>query len=416
MAGVRCSMSQSARSPGVLVSVRWGDQDLAREFLPIDTPRAFTIGTDPGCDFSCGGARAFQLIDITEDGASLRHKDGTRITLERGEPAKLILGPLSFEALLLDAPPLVRTGAMAELTTVNLALMLMAAFGFFAVAAANSDAEGAELDDGMSGPGARAVKMMIRNEAVRQASASAAAPRMTKEKSTPAASPSRQARVLAPARPTGRNVPTKIDVGALFKGPGAGAVFTSSGLGDDLRVASSGMRTAEAGNGIGLMGTGHGLDGNGLGGLSLAGIGAMGTRGGRGPGNPYGTGVILKALPKLAMPEPVEVSVSGCTVDGSGCLDKELIRRVIRQNLPGFRYCYESLLNRYPTLEGKVSVRFLIAPSGKVPTSEVAVSTANNAQLEQCVSDRARLLQFPSRTMGGMVAVTYPFIFKQSGK
>ena len=408
-------MSQSARSPGVLLSVRWGDQQLAREFLRLDAARAFTIGSEPGCDFPCAGARAFRLIEIDADGATLRQKNGTRTPLERGSPAQLALGALTFEAQLLDAPPQVRTGTVAELTTVNLSLLLLAAFGFFAVAAANSDAEGTALDDELSGRTARAVKTMFNNHLERQASAAAAAPQK-KDKPAPLASPNRKARQTPIARPTGRSTPAKVDVGSLFRGPGAGAVFSSSGLGDDLRVASTGLRTAEAGNGIGLMGTGHGMDGNGLGGMGLAGIGNLGTRG-HGTGEKgYGVGPMLQAGPKMALPPPEDPIVTGCGVDGAGCLDKELIRKVIRQNLAGFRYCYESLLNRDPGLEGKVSVRFEISQSGKVPSSSVASSTANNPELEQCVSDRTRLLQFPAGKWPGRVGVTYPFLFKQSGK
>ncbi len=410
-------MSQSARSPGVLVSVRWGDQDLAREFLRLDDPRTFSIGSDPGCDFPCGGAHAFKLIQIDAEGATFRHKDGSRTPLERGTPGLLDLGPLRFEAELLDAPPPVRGAAVAELATVNLCLMLMGAFGFFAVAAANADAEGNGLSDDISGVPARTVKtLMIQQERRQQASAAAApAPTQRKDKPTPPASPSRQARIVPLSRPTGRNVPSKVDVGDLFKGPGAGNIFTSSGLGDDLRAASNGIRTAEAGNGIGVMGTGHGMDGNGLGGLKLEGIGRMGTHGGRGT-DKYAVGVMLKPGDKMPLPPPDEVTLVGCQQDGSGCIDKEMIRRVIRQNLAGFRYCYESLLNRFPYLEGKVAVKFQIAQSGKVPLSLVASSSAGNSELERCVSDRTRLLQFPSRKGTEVVVVTYPFIFKQSGK
>lgn len=411
-------MSQSARSPGVLLSVRWGDQDLAREFLRLDTPRAFTIGTESGCDFPCGGTRAFKLIEIDEDGAALRHKDGTRTPIERGEPAQLNLGPLSFQAQLLDAPPQVRAGAFAELTTINLCLLMMAAFGFFAVAAANSDAEGDDLADDLKGGTTRLVKTLFQENQRRAMSAAAeAAPQQkTQLKMERPASPNHQARKPPPLRPVGRNVPSKVDVGSIFRGPGAGSVFGSSGLGNELAIASTGMRTAEAGNGIGMAGKGLGVSGNGLGGMALQGIGNIGMRstGGRGL-DPHGTGMILKKGTDIPLPPP-EIVGTGCALDGSGCLDKELIRRVIRDNIAGFRFCYESMLNRHPTLEGKVSMRFAIPQSGKVSTVEVSSSTANNAELEKCIASRTRLLQFPSRTMGGIVIVTYPFLFKQAGK
>ena len=60
-------------------------------------------------------------------------------------------------------------------------------------------------------------------------------------------------------------------------------------------------------------------------------------------------------------------------------------------------------------------MRFSIAQSGHVPAASVASSTANNAELEQCVTNRTRALQFPARKWPGLVVVTYPFMFKQSG-
>jgi hypothetical protein len=147
--------------------------------------------------------------------------------------------------------------------------------------------------------------------------------------------------------------------------------------------------------------------------MALEGIGRLGTHGRGGGEDPHGVGNLLgpKEKPDPKIDQTVEMT---CATDG--CLDKEMVRRVIHQNLAGFRYCYESLLNRYPGLEGKVAMRFSIAQSGKVPLASVAQTTANNAELESCVSDRTRLLQFPSRKWAGLVVVTYPFIFKQGGK
>jgi hypothetical protein len=38
-----------------------------------------------------------------------------------------------------------------------------------------------------------------------------------------------------------------------------------------------------------------------------------------------------------------------------------------------------------------------------------------NAELESCVAGRVRTWQFPKPKGGGVVIVTYPFIFAQSG-
>jgi TonB family protein len=98
-----------------------------------------------------------------------------------------------------------------------------------------------------------------------------------------------------------------------------------------------------------------------------------------------------------------------------GSLDKELIRKVIHANRGQIRYCYESQLNRFPKLNGKVAVKFVISPTGSVSTSSVAQTTVGNAELEACVAGRVRTWQFPKPKGGGVVIVTYPFIFAQSG-
>jgi hypothetical protein len=46
----------------------------------------------------------------------------------------------------------------------------------------------------------------------------------------------------------------------------------------------------------------------------------------------------------------------------------------------------------------------------------VAQSTANNNELETCVAGRVRTWMFPKPKGGGVVQVTYPFIFKAAGE
>ena len=102
-------------------------------------------------------------------------------------------------------------------------------------------------------------------------------------------------------------------------------------------------------------------------------------------------------------------------VSSVGSLDKELIRQVIKRNINQIRYCYESQLTRNPKLSGKVSVKFVISASGSVAQSQVAQATTINAELETCVAGRVRTWVFPKPKGGGVVIVTYPFVFTQGG-
>jgi outer membrane biosynthesis protein TonB len=48
--------------------------------------------------------------------------------------------------------------------------------------------------------------------------------------------------------------------------------------------------------------------------------------------------------------------------------------------------------------------------------SSVLQSTTGNKELDTCVARHVRLWEFPKPKGGGSVVVSYPFIFKQSGR
>ena len=91
-----------------------------------------------------------------------------------------------------------------------------------------------------------------------------------------------------------------------------------------------------------------------------------------------------------------------------GSLDKELIRRVIRQHMNEVKYCYERELTRDSSLNGRVVVKFAIGGMGQVMTSAIESSTLANHNGEQCIADAVRRWQF-SKPQGGVVIVSYPF-------
>jgi TonB family protein len=111
-----------------------------------------------------------------------------------------------------------------------------------------------------------------------------------------------------------------------------------------------------------------------------------------------------------------DISITSSDPVVMGSLDKELIRQVIHRNRNQIRYCYESQLTKFPKLSGKVAVKFVISPTGTVTSSQVNQTTVDNAELETCVAGRVRTWLFPKPKGGGVVIVTYPFIFKQSGE
>src|SRR5262249_21760731 len=125
----------------------------------------------------------------------------------------------------------------------------------------------------------------------------------------------------------------------------------------------------------------------------------------------YGTGVGVLGGKKIS-----DIGITSSDPEVMGSLDKELIRQVIRSHRDQIRYCYETQLARFPKLAGKVAVKFMITATGSVASSQVTQSSASNQELETCVAGRVRTWIFPKPKGGGVVVVTYPFIFKASGE
>ena len=97
-----------------------------------------------------------------------------------------------------------------------------------------------------------------------------------------------------------------------------------------------------------------------------------------------------------------------------GALSHEVIRRVIRANINQVRACYEDALRLAPSLTGRVTVQFVIGPDGRVTASAASESTLGNGRAERCVADAVHDLVFPPADGGGVVVVSYPFVFEPS--
>ncbi|MEQ1504498.1 MAG: AgmX/PglI C-terminal domain-containing protein, partial [Myxococcota bacterium] len=138
--------------------------------------------------------------------------------------------------------------------------------------------------------------------------------------------------------------------------------------------------TAEGHDGTGLVGRSHVGDGPG-GNFIKKGQGAIGTVG----GNP----IIL------------------------GALDRSLIDEVIKSHMAQIRYCYQRELQRDADLGGKLVVKFTIAKDGTVARAAAASSTLGSAAVDACVVGRFQRMQFPTPKGGGIVVVSYPFLFSR---
>ncbi len=186
-------------------------------------------------------------------------------------------------------------------------------------------------------------------------------------------------------------------------------VFGPGGLGSGVNNALGGLKGASMGDaggagGLGSRGTGAGGGGNGLG---IGGIGSGTGRGSGGNGN-IDLGGRGKGTTKI---------VPGKIIYEGG-LSREEIQRVISRVMSQIKYCYDKELNKDPNLEGKLVMFWLISGTGDVTTASASQNTfsgAAAAPVEQCVTRIIQRLKFPTPKGGGVVNVTYPFVFSGSG-
>lgn len=94
-----------------------------------------------------------------------------------------------------------------------------------------------------------------------------------------------------------------------------------------------------------------------------------------------------------------------------GSLDKSLIDAEIKRNLKQVRTCYQDELSRSPGLRGQLVEKFVIAKDGSVSSAQVKSSTLNDPALESCIGEVFMSMQFPEPKGGGIVIVSYTFVF-----
>jgi TonB family protein len=198
-------------------------------------------------------------------------------------------------------------------------------------------------------------------------------------------------------------------LGAMSGASGAASnVFGPGGLGTGINSALGGIKAggglgdAHGVGGLGARGTGPG------GGGTALGLGGLGTRG-AGPGAGGYGGIDLGGRDR----DVVRVIPGKTTVVGG--LDKDVIAKIIRRHHNEIKYCYEQELQKDRNLAGKVAVQFVIDPAGSVSDASVNETTLANTVTESCMISRIRRWKFPEPKGGGIVTVTFPWIFKPAG-
>lgn len=191
---------------------------------------------------------------------------------------------------------------------------------------------------------------------------------------------------------------------------------SAQSIGDDAVTASGNLEGDRQGSAWGTRGLGLEDSGRGGGGtISDSGVG-LGTIGGDiGGDGPPGEGLVDAKEPDLGEAGENEPEVYSPPPEVTGALDRETVRKVVRQHRREMKYCYEKELQKNPSLQGQVTVEFTISGNGEVMAAIVTESTLGTAAVEQCMQQKIRNWTFPNPKRGKMVKVTYPFNFSRGG-
>lgn len=165
--------------------------------------------------------------------------------------------------------------------------------------------------------------------------------------------------------------------------------------------------TTQGTGGLALSGEGKGGGGTSemLGGLGKQGLG--GGRIGTGMGAAgTGTGIVggaVRVAIKTGGPEEAVVM---------GTIDAGAVEAALLAHQDEFRLCYEKEINAENNkLAGRLSTTFVIGSSGNVTQAGIESKTLKSPNLERCVLNVIRRIQFPIPRGAGLVQVTYPFKF-----
>ncbi|MEW5854041.1 MAG: AgmX/PglI C-terminal domain-containing protein [Myxococcota bacterium] len=117
--------------------------------------------------------------------------------------------------------------------------------------------------------------------------------------------------------------------------------------------------------------------------------------------------------PDAPVPDVLETTAE---VEVRGGLSKAQIREVIAAALDEVKRCFEVRLLLQPALAGKLATNFVVVATGGVREAETVAeeSSLPSEETRECVLQTLRQLQFPEPLGGGVVVVTYPFVFEST--
>src|SRR3972149_6604344 len=87
--------------------------------------------------------------------------------------------------------------------------------------------------------------------------------------------------------------------------------------------------------------------------------------------------------------------------------DEAEVYKTVRAYVGGLKYIYNNELRKDPTLKGKVTVRIVISPDGKVALAEIVSSTLASQDVVDAIIKKIYRWKFPELMGGEEFAITY---------
>ena len=121
-----------------------------------------------------------------------------------------------------------------------------------------------------------------------------------------------------------------------------------------------------------------------------------------------GGGIATKAKGNIKTPSARDIDMGA----GGGSRSAADIMKVVRQRTPGLRHIYNKFLKKKPGFQGKVTLKFTIAPGGEVISISIASSTTGYGEFDAQVKSAVSRWTF-SKVKSGNTTVTIPFTFTE---
>ena len=121
-----------------------------------------------------------------------------------------------------------------------------------------------------------------------------------------------------------------------------------------------------------------------------------------------GGGIATKAKGSIKTPSMRDIDMGA----GGGSRSAADIMKVVRQRTPGLRHIYNKMLKKKPGFQGKVTLKFTIAPGGEIISISTVSSTTGFAEFDSEIKNAVSRWTF-SKVKSGNTTVTIPFTFSE---